>query len=411
MNSSELKGKKVIIAPFNTEAVILYHQLINDGVEVVAFMDSDVSLHNCRYNDTIIIPYIHFSESNTVAIIANQGVVPSEIIINELKKANYDDVEIIKQENIKFECMINEVAKFVDLENLYKLRAPLWTGKLKKKIIECSIENNICVNMMVLHVTTRCTLKCKGCSYLTDYFRPFEQKDSDFDKLIHSFNVLMKNIDYVNILEIIGGEPFLYKKLGDLINYIINSEYTNRIGKIVVITNGTVMPSEEMLESFEKSRHLTMIILSDYGRLSSKRFEIVSALNRHNCNYIAPKRTGWYLANQPIVPNENISDNAIKEKCDKCVCTDGGRLRVLENKVYSCHFMLFADACCAIPYDRRNYLDTLTDEINRNVLCHFINYINPGRAYCSAPLTEDGNTQLPIAEQTKEVKECVRFER
>lgn len=60
MKSIELTNKKVVIAPFNTESVFLYHQLIHDGIEVIAFMDSDLSLHNSMYMDTMIIPYFHF---------------------------------------------------------------------------------------------------------------------------------------------------------------------------------------------------------------------------------------------------------------------------------------------------------------------------------------------------------------
>lgn len=62
MKSTELKGKKIVIAPFNTESVFLYHQLMHDGIEVIAFMDADFSLHNSDYMGTMIIPYFHFEK-------------------------------------------------------------------------------------------------------------------------------------------------------------------------------------------------------------------------------------------------------------------------------------------------------------------------------------------------------------
>ena len=48
MKSSELIGKRVVIAPFSTDAVFLYHQLRRDGVEVASqkllFGNHDYSL-------------------------------------------------------------------------------------------------------------------------------------------------------------------------------------------------------------------------------------------------------------------------------------------------------------------------------------------------------------------------------
>ena len=107
VKSCELIGKKVVIAPFNTEAVFLYHRLRADGVEVIAFMDKDQSLHTKSYLRAIIIPYFHFEERNIAVVIANPGYIErDDVIYEQLIAAKYRPEEIFRQRELEFECAL-----------------------------------------------------------------------------------------------------------------------------------------------------------------------------------------------------------------------------------------------------------------------------------------------------------------
>lgn len=413
MKSSELIGKRVVIAPFSTDAVFLYHQLRRDGVEVAAFMDKDVSLHKSSYLGTMIIPYFHFEGKDMAAVIAKPGYIQNDsVIYHELIAVNYCSNEIIRQADIDFCCRIQEIREDIDLYGLSKIRNADWIHLLKRKIYEYTVENGFSVHAMNLVVTTRCTLKCKGCCALMDYFYPSSQRDMDLEKTMYAYDMLMEHVDYIDELVPIGGETFLHKDMDRLLLHVAKSPYTYKIGRVLLITNGTIIPSKSTMEILGLHADLFQVALSDYGASSSKRLELVSLLNQYGCDYQNHVHDIWYLTNLPTTPLPGLKEEEIREKCQQCDCRAGGRLRIVENKVYSCHFVAFAAECRAIPQNRLDYLDVDTDEISKERLREFVDEIHPGMAYCNSPSSKDktSNILIPVGKQIKTVQECVRYE-
>lgn len=412
MKSTELKGKKIVIAPFNTESVFLYHQLMHDGIEVIAFMDADFSLHNSDYMGTMIIPYFHFEKSDVVVVISKLGYASYDEIYKELIDCNYSDNELIRQKDIEFSCDFKDITDDIDMQGLSKIRNLYWLSLLKSKMHRYSVKNGLIIHELSMYITTRCSLKCNGCCALMDFFRPGEQKDMDLQDSIQSFDLLMKNIDFVDVVVLIGGETFLYKDIDKLLIHIASSKYIKKIGQIELVTNGTILPAKSTLEILGNNRHIFLTRISDYGKLSSKKLSLVSFLNKYNCFYSNTVRNTWYLSNQPIVPADDLTEDEIRQKCSNCDCLKGGRLRIVGNKIYTCHFVAFAAECHAVPQDKRDYLDINTDCISKENLQKFMDEIHPGQAYCSAPynIDCDENILLPVGEQVSSVNECVRYD-
>lgn len=413
MKSSELIGKKVVIAPFSTDAIFLYHQLRRDGIEVIAFMDRDISLHTSSYLGTMIIPYFRFEGKNIAAIIAKPGYIQDDkIIYEQLIASNYLPGEILRQKDIDFSCTLQQIRTDIDLYNLSKIRNVDWMHLLKKKIYEYTIENGFSVHALNLVVTTRCSLRCKGCCALMDYFNPSAQRHMDMEKTMRSFDLLMEHLDYVDELVPIGGEIFLCKDIDKLLLHVASSRYVQKIGRVLLITNGTILPSRSTMEILGLHSDLFQIAVSDYGKDSTKRLELVSLLNQYGCSYMNHVHDVWYLTNLPTTPAPNLTTAEIRSKCQKCDCRKGGRLRTVENRVYSCHFVAFAAECHAIPQNRLDYLDLDIDEISKERLRKFVDEIHPGMAYCDSPSSKDKNNNIiiPVGEQTTKVHECIRYE-
>ena len=96
-------------------------------------------------------------------------------------------------------------------------------------------------------LTEKCSLKCKDCSNLMQYYaKPI---DEDYDILIHSLDKFMKNVDFVNEVRLIGGEPLMYKKIDQVMEKILTY---NNYEKIFVYTNGTIVPKGNRLEVFKR---------------------------------------------------------------------------------------------------------------------------------------------------------------
>lgn len=110
-----------------------------------------------------------------------------------------------------------------------------------KNIWYCS-RKKIHLNFLELWVGQSCTLKCRDCLHMIPYIKP---EIYDVEELIQDLKRLSRicQVDYISIL---GGEPLTNRKLYRLIDFI-NSCPQIKDGKL--ITNGTILPDERLLQS------------------------------------------------------------------------------------------------------------------------------------------------------------------
>jgi len=110
------------------------------------------------------------------------------------------------------------------------------------------------------HITDNCNLRCKHC-----YQNTFSsEKDLPLESLIYIFENISDFLKQENkklVIDITGGEPFLHKNFGELIEYILNSKFLEAIG---IITNGFFL-DDKFIYKIEKN----MIKL----KISSEGFE------------------------------------------------------------------------------------------------------------------------------------------
>ncbi len=91
-------------------------------------------------------------------------------------------------------------------------------------------------------MTTRCNLRCKGCGSLMPLYE--HPQDVDIDLLLHSLERFFSVVDRVFRINVIGGEPFLYPHMDQVIEYL-NSR--DEVVWVVVPTNGTAVPDNPRL--------------------------------------------------------------------------------------------------------------------------------------------------------------------
>ena len=109
-------------------------------------------------------------------------------------------------------------------------------------------------------ITTKCNLRCKNCSNLIPEIQD-KAKDVSLEEFKHELDLLMSNFDYVYRLQIHGGEPMLHPEVAKIMEYTI--QYREKIGIIVIVTNGTNLPSQELLDVISKNK--VAIIASPYS--------------------------------------------------------------------------------------------------------------------------------------------------
>ena len=132
---------------------------------------------------------------------------------------------------------------------------------LRKSIIG---GNHLFIEHFELIITTKCSLNCKRCSNLmpeyrkrqTAYFR-------DKEDILKEIDALADSVDEILNCRILGGEPLLHPDLPEILSYLFEKK---NIGSIHIITNGTIIPNETLLDVMKNERLL--VIFSDYGKLS-----------------------------------------------------------------------------------------------------------------------------------------------
>ena len=118
-----------------------------------------------------------------------------------------------------------------------------------------------------LMVTGTCNLNCKLCASYTPY-----RKGAKFPSITEQEAIIQRYfeiVSYVKKVTINGGEPLLFSDLPRLL-YLLQ-KYLKQIGTVEILTNGTIIPSQELIDA-AKGIGLKMLFLVDnYGsKLSSK---------------------------------------------------------------------------------------------------------------------------------------------
>lgn len=136
-----------------------------------------------------------------------------------------------------------------------------------------------------ISLTERCTLSCKKCAHAC-YNVSKNHSDLDLEYVFWTVDVFFSKIDYIQEFVLIGGEPLLYKQLPQIISYV-GEKYRKKICIFSITTNGTILPTEELLNVSKKFNVLYRI--SNYSvqlpHLMNKYLELKSVLEKKHIRY------------------------------------------------------------------------------------------------------------------------------
>ena len=202
------------------------------------------------------------------------------------------------------------------------------------------------VDSVDLMLTEKCSLKCKDCSNLMQFYaKPI---DEDFEIVISSINTFMNTVDFVQEIRLMGGEPLMYKKVDLVVKHLLT--YKN-FGQIKVNTNGTIVPKDEKLKVFQNEK--IFFDISNYGKDSRNVDILVKKLTEMNIAHAASRVTEWQDVGKIVKTNRTDSLN--KEIFGNC-CINRG-LTLLHGKLYLCPFSANATNLKAIKYADEEILD------------------------------------------------------
>ena len=107
-------------------------------------------------------------------------------------------------------------------------------------------------------ITFSCTLNCSHCNMYIPFIEPSHQH---IETLLNDLDLLFRHVKHVGVFHIVGGEMTIHPKLNLYLEKLIY--YRDRISQLWISTNGTVMPSKEILDKLKKLNPRLQI--SDYS--------------------------------------------------------------------------------------------------------------------------------------------------
>lgn len=172
----------------------------------------------------------------------------------------------------------------------------------KYKIFSSKNDDALILHTLDVIVTEKCSLKCRDCSALMPkYSNPIEY---EIEEVINNCKKLLQYVDYIIEMVIVGGEPLLHQNLYKLLEWGNQEE---KIGVITIISNGTVLPNEDLCRSLigTKSR----LRLSDYGSLSLNKKKMLEMAKQNGMKCFVQKLDEWQDMGKP-----ECRDYSLEEK-------------------------------------------------------------------------------------------------
>ncbi|MBP3818916.1 MAG: 4Fe-4S cluster-binding domain-containing protein [Butyrivibrio sp.] len=132
---------------------------------------------------------------------------------------------------------------------------------------------------------SKCNKYAHGCYAVNN-----EIDDISYEDAKYCIDKYFSHIDYTNEFHLIGGEPLLYSRIKEIIEFI-GQRYRKQINSFCITTNGTIIPNKDILEASQK--YNLKFVISNYQN------SIPNLKNRYEelCNILKNSNIEYYLGN------------------------------------------------------------------------------------------------------------------
>lgn len=186
--------------------------------------------------------------------------------------------------------------------------------------------------------STICNLNCENCLNFNPYAKQFYVRE--WDQLIKDVDMFFSCVDYIMLFHVSGGEPMLYKHTADLIEYI-DKKYGEKIGTLRTVTNGTVVPKDDVLEKLSKCN--IEVTVDDYReavpRFNDRFDQLLAKLDEYHIKHYVNKVDSWIDLAPDKTDYSEFSDEQLIDHRDSC---NQSWEELRDGKIYSCNYAAYA---------------------------------------------------------------------
>jgi hypothetical protein len=217
---------------------------------------------------------------------------------------------------------------------------------------------NILPSVVLMH-SNICSLNCEECCDLIPHVKkPYYLSP---DEIMRDFENLLRGLDLCVKADLTDGEVFLYPELAELIERVAAQP---KVKIVEMVTNGTIMPSEDVLRALENKK--VMVVISDYGFID-KLGTLIHCFENRGIKFAVKSALKWWNFGFPS--KRNMERNWLYYdflRCENKLCSKP----LLRGKLYGC-MPAFRMADVGIFDSGKDYVtlgeDDADDEITRKI--------------------------------------------
>lgn len=279
--------------------------------------------------------------------------------------------------------MVNSQKKYLDPESLY-------------------------IRSVDLILTEKCSLKCKDCSNLMQYYE--KPINISVEELYQDLNDLCTVADEINEIRIIGGDPFMHKECHKIVQHAASFKQVN---KVVIYTNGTICPPEEKIAQMAHEK--TFVFITTYGNLSRNAEKLGDMLKKYNIPFNIQDAYGWTDCGDIKLYDRDQAqlDELFRFCCAKNFTT------LTDGKIFRCPFAANTERLNAMPESTENYISLkgLSSQSAENIhkkklrLKHYLRDITSIPACNSCNGRTYGDPEIEPGIQVKQQIKYQKYER
>jgi MoaA/NifB/PqqE/SkfB family radical SAM enzyme len=328
----ENQPEKIILYGINDHSDLMLNLLVEKGVKPTFYCDDFVKTRT--YQDYGVIPPEELlNHKDAHVIVASIAFLHSVTrYLKTIGHAKYSYANsFFNDEDLKNK-------RIVALNERYQ-------SKLKCFEYEFFIEN------LDVVVTEKCTLRCVGCSNLISHYG--NPQNYDFDSITGPVDLLLNHVDFIGEFRLLGGELFINK---DTHRVILRYCDSPKIGRILIYTNGTLIPDAQTIETLKSKK--VFVRISGYKQLSRNIDKLMQIFKDENIRYDIAYPSEWQDLGELKFRNYTESELEISYK--ECQCRDIPTL--LKNKIYPCPYAAHGVNLGVIPENDFDSIDIVNRE-------------------------------------------------
>lgn len=349
----ELKEKKIIIYGAGKIGERVYRFFSHFGIPVSFFWDAKAELIREVENVPVLKPdFQQISPEDRKRYFIIVTVFSENIchmIQNTLLEAGFYNTVIDREfvnSLIYFKCKTDVQEKMFqfNLNTCFfcpyakggEQRCEIFNDYVKTNLINGAShrdhKNGLVIPSMGVLISTRCTLNCKGCNHLREYYKPSNNFDIEASRILDDLGSVLDAVKFINTLVIVGGESFLHKDFENIIDQVLRLP---KIGIVQIITNGTVVPKNERV--FELLSNPRVIVeISGYGKKIPKELQnniklFIEKNHKFQVNYRYTEQMQWFDFGE--FEERGYSKKELARVYSSCICVSND---LFDGKLHKC---------------------------------------------------------------------------